>query len=254
MSSQRPRIDLVASPRNASDLIVFAHGGLVDSTEDPHAWRPPILRMWPFAAAAKQVDRSALVGLMRYRHRGWNGTAADPSADLRLVLDRLPAHINRVVLIGHSMGGRAVVAQGNHPKVCGVLGLAPWLPENEPFPWLTAAGGPIVFAHGDQDRITDPALTAAFADRLRLAGIPVGVLRVEGEQHAMLHRAADWTELVRRFIRHTLGPGDDFLKKTLTTELSRSDPLPRWTRPGAITTGALETARGRLTQRTTGYL
>lgn len=129
MSSQRPRIDLVASPRNASDLILFAHGGLADSTDDPHAWRGPILRMWPFAAAAKQVDRSALVGLIRYRYRGWNGTAADPSADLRLVLDRLPAQISRVVLIGHSMGGRAVVAQGNHPKVVGVLGQAPGSPK-----------------------------------------------------------------------------------------------------------------------------
>lgn len=207
--------------------------------------------MWPFAAAAKKVDPSAVVGLMRYRYRGWNGAAADPSADLRVVLDRLPSRITRVVLVGHSMGGRAVVAQGNHPKVVGVLGLAPWLPENEP---SVGFSGPVVFAHGDRDRITSPALTASFADRLRLAGTPVGVLRVEGEQHAMLNRAGDWTELVRRFIQHTLGSGDTFVKETLTTELARSDALPRWTRSGAVATGVLDTARGRLSQRIIGHL
>ncbi|WP_380055780.1 alpha/beta hydrolase family protein [Kribbella deserti] len=256
----------MAAPANASDLILFAHGGVVDSTDDPHAWRPPILRMWPFAAAARQADPSALVGLMRYRYRGWNGTAAHPAADLRTVLDRLPDRITRVLLIGHSMGGRAVVALGNHPKVYGVLALAPWLPAGEPSVWTSPSesartpsgseftGAPIVFAHGDQDRITDPDLTAAYANRLRRAGIPGGLLSVEGESHAMLNRAADWSELVRRFVQHTLGPGDPFLADTLTTELSGPTPLPRWNRPGATPAGVLQTARARLSQRITAHL
>ena len=78
---------------------------------------------------------------MRYRYRGWNGAAADPVADLRAVLDGLPPRITRVLLIGHSLGGRAVIAAGNHPLVEGVLAHAPWLPGGEP---LVLLHGPVV--------------------------------------------------------------------------------------------------------------
>ena len=122
-----PGIDLVAAPSGARDLILLAHGGMENSTAATSSWRAPILRMWPFAAVARKAAPGAAVGLMRFRYRGWNGVAADPAADLRAVLDRLAAagRFDRVVLAGHSMGGRAVVAAGNHPLVAGVLAVSP---------------------------------------------------------------------------------------------------------------------------------
>jgi len=252
--SRPPRVDLLAAPAGASDLVLLAHGGEVDSVRDPHSWRAAILRMWPFAVAARASRSDAAVGLMRYRYRGWNGEAAAPAADLRLVLDRLPEHISRVALIGHSMGGRAVVAAGNHPKVAGVLALAPWLPTGEPLSLLaeSASAGearPVVLAHGRQGRITDLALTAAFARRLREGGMPTGCLDVSGERHAMLQRSADWNELVGRFVRHAIGPGDLFIESVLSSDPGRVDELPHWNRRGTSADGVRDIAFARLRLR-----
>ncbi len=163
------------------------------SDGNPHLWRGAILRLWPFAEAIRAVLPTVAIGLMRYRYRGWNGDAADAAADLRAVLDELPPVIQRVVLIGHSMGGRAVVAAGDHPRVAGVLALAPWLPDGEP---LTALRAPVTFAHGTLDTITDPRATTAYADRLRASGTPVTVYSVAAETHTLLHRPTDWNTLV----------------------------------------------------------
>jgi predicted esterase len=253
----RPGIDLLAAPPTAADLVLLAHGGEVDSLADPHSWRAPILRMWPFAAAIRDAAPDAAVGLMRYRYRGWNGADAHPAADLRAVLNGLPERIKRVVLIGHSLGGRAVVAAGNHPKVVGVLGLAPWLPPDEPITLRghghTAAddsGGSavtVVLAHGTDDRITDPRLTAAYARRLRATGLAVGLVGVEGDKHAMLRRYADWSELVRRFTLHALGePVDSVGCPVLSTEPDRTDLLPRWNRPDGYAAGVRDIVTARL--------
>ncbi|TWD79427.1 alpha/beta hydrolase family protein [Kribbella amoyensis] len=240
-----PRVDLVAAPPDATDLILVAHGGMETSTAVAHAWRAPILRMWPFAVAARAAVPGAAVGLMRYRYRGWNEGAADPVLDLRAVLDRLPSSIARVVLVGHSMGGRAVVAVSNHPRVAGVLGLAPWLPSGEP---LVVPDGRIAFAHGDLDRITDPRGTAAYAQRLRAEGAEVALFTVEGENHAMLRRSADWSELVRRFVADTLTSSTDELFA------SADQVLPHWRRAGSMAGGVLDIARARLRLRVVGQL
>ncbi|WP_350281005.1 alpha/beta fold hydrolase [Kribbella sp. HUAS MG21] len=190
-----PGVDLVRHPARASELVLLVHGGQEHSDADPHLWRPALLRMWPFALAARPVAPSAAIGFLRYRSRGWNGGAA--AADLRVVLDTLLPEISRVLLIGHSMGGRAVVAAGDHPRVAGVLALAPWLPKGEP---LVALRPPVTFAHGTADRVTDPATTMAYAGRLRAAGTPVTTYTLHDENHAMLHRAADWNRVVADFV------------------------------------------------------
>jgi predicted esterase len=261
----RPGIDLLAAPPSAADLVLLAHGGEVDSLGDPHSWRAPILRMWPFAAVVRDAVPDAAIGLMRYRYRGWNGADAHPAADLRAVLDGLPERIKRVVLIGHSLGGRAVVAAGNHPRVVGVLGLAPWLPADEPITMhgLHAAADDngigsavtVVLAHGTDDRVTDPRLTAAYARRLRATGLAVGLVSVEGEKHAMLRRYADWNELVRRFTLHALGERVDSAPcPALTTEPGRTDLLPRSNRPGGLADGVRDIVTARLQLRVLDHL
>jgi predicted esterase len=261
----RPGIDLLAAPPAAADLVLLAHGGEVDSLGDPHSWRAPILRMWPFAAAIRDAAPDAAVGLMRYRYRGWNGADAHPAADLRAVLDGLPERIKRVVLIGHSLGGRAVVAAGNHPKVVGVLGLAPWLPPDEPITLrghghaaADDSGGSaatVVLAHGTDDRTTDPRLTAAYARRLRATGLALGLVSVEGDKHAMLRRYADWSELVRRFTLHALGePVDSAGCPVLSTEPDRMDLLPRWNRPDGLAAGVRDIVTARLQLRVLDHL
>jgi dienelactone hydrolase len=114
--------------------------------------------------------------------------------------------ISRVLLIGHSMGGRAVVAAGDHPRVAGVLALAPWLPRDEP---LIALRPPVTFVHGTDDTITSPAGTSAYAQRLRAAGVEVTTYSLAGEGHAMLRRAKDWDRLVAEFVGGIPAGGGD---------------------------------------------
>ncbi|MDQ3423787.1 MAG: alpha/beta fold hydrolase [Actinomycetota bacterium] len=240
------RIDFAHQPSGARDLVLVAHGGQDSSLEDPHDRRVALLRMWPFVAAAKQAAPQAAIGLVRYRYRGWNGSNAHAMADVCQLLDSLGPGTERVVLVGHSMGGRAVLHAAEHPLVSGVLALAPWLPRDEPLADLH--GRLVVFAHGDQDRMTDPRLSVAYARRLRAADVPVSVLTVEGDAHSMLARHQDWDELVRRFVAAALDgdPVDAFFAGTTSIETARRpDPLPRWTRGGGKLRGVLSILRSR---------
>ncbi|RZT20467.1 putative esterase [Kribbella sp. VKM Ac-2569] len=205
---RRPGVDLVRHPAGATELVLLAHGGEEHSRADPHLWRPAALRMWPFAQAARSVAPNVAIGFLRYRFRGWNDVG-DAAIDLRTVLDELPPAISRVLLIGHSMGGRATVAAGDHPRVAGVLALAPWLPRDEP---LVALRPPVTFVHGTDDTITSPEGTTAYAKRLRAAGTAVTTYSLAGEGHAMLRRAKDWNRLVAEFVAGIpAGGGDEHL-------------------------------------------
>ncbi|MET7277547.1 alpha/beta fold hydrolase [Kribbella sp. NPDC005582] len=228
----QPGVDLLFSPPGATDLVLLAHGGYEHSHKNPGSWRAPILRMWPLAAAARAAVPTAAVGLMRYRYRGWNDVG-DPATDLRSVLDALP--FERVVLIGHSMGGRAVVAAGDHPRVAGVLGLAPWLPSSEP---LIALRPPVMFAHGNDDTVTSPGDTRAYANRLRAAGTPVSLVCLAGETHAMLHRTHDWNALVATFTEYALTGSGEFVPEDLQWPTAES--------PTSTATAVLNVAWTRL--------
>jgi predicted esterase len=246
MTLDRPWVDLIAAHGSATDLVLVAHGGQEHSMDDPHDWRTPLLRMWPFADIARRTAPDAAVGLMRYRYRGWNGSQAHAAADLRAVLDRLPGRITRVALIGHSMGGRAVTRIGDHERVRAVLALAPWLPEDDllvPLPERV-----VVLAHGAEDRLTDPRRTVRYATDLRAAGGSVASLSAAGEAHALLRRFGDWNELVRRFVGQSLGSTADGLTDLLDSDPSRPpDPLPHWTRsrPNAQAIASIAAARFR---------
>jgi dienelactone hydrolase len=159
------------------------------------------------------------------------------------VLDGLPSRITRVLLIGHSMGGRAIVAAGNYPLVGGVLALAPWLPDGEP---LVALRGPVVFAHGTADNVTDPAQTAAYAKRLRASGVPVALLSVADENHTMLRRSPDWNSLVRDFVAGTT--------YELSLDSDHVDPLRHSKHADGALRGVLDIAKARLSLRVVGRL
>ncbi|MET9274152.1 alpha/beta hydrolase [Kribbella sp. NPDC003557] len=222
-----PGVDLVRHPAGATDLVLLAHGGEENSHADPHLRRPALLRMWPFAVVAQSAAPHAAVGLLRYRFRGWNDDG-DAAIDLRAVLDELPPVISRVFLIGHSMGGRAVVAAGDHPRVAGVLALAPWLPSGEP---LVALRPPVTFVHGTDDTVTDPAGTTAYAARLRAAGVAVTTYSLAGEGHAMLRRAKDWDRLVADFVGGTpAGGGSEHLPETDAAQVASGVGSIAWAR------------------------
>ncbi|WP_371793236.1 alpha/beta hydrolase [Streptomyces sp. NBC_01471] len=183
-----------AVPRAA---VLLLHGGRADGLRPPPPWNLPEARMRPIGSRVAEVTagHSVLMGRVRYRYRGWNGTRADAAYDARRALDELAATAGAVpvVLVGHSMGGRAALSAASHPLVRAVVGLAPWCPPDEAAGHL--GGRTVVLLHGDRDRTTDPGGSADFVRRAREAGARACALTVTGGDHAMLRRPGIWHAL-----------------------------------------------------------
>jgi acetyl esterase/lipase len=64
----------------------------------------------------------------------------------------------------------------------------------------------VLLMHGDADRMTSAAGTAAFASRLEAVGASVSLVAVSGDGHAMLRRAELWHDLSAQFVLSTLLP------------------------------------------------
>ncbi|MFI9270054.1 alpha/beta fold hydrolase [Kitasatospora sp. NPDC052896] len=190
-------------PAGARAAVLLLHGGQEHSTAAARPWQLAAVRMHPFArAVARETVGSAVaVGQLRYRHRGWNGERADAARDAAAALDGLGPE--PVLLIGHSMGGRAALRVAGHPRVTAVLALAPWCPPEDPCGQL--AGRTLVALHGDRDRTTSPADTRRFAARARAAGAAVAGIEVAGAGHAMLRRSADWHRATAELAAGLLG-------------------------------------------------
>ncbi|MFD8571085.1 alpha/beta hydrolase [Streptomyces sp. NPDC059639] len=174
--------------------MLFLHGGRADSRAPSRPWHPAALRMRPFvgAVAAALSDDDVALARVRYRVRGWNGAAADPLHDAERALAELARLVGEVpvILVGHSMGGRAALRVAGAPSVRGVLALAPWCPDGEPVAQLRDRD--LVVLHGDRDRVTDPAASRAFVERAGAAGARAGFRSVPGGDHAMLRHSGLW--------------------------------------------------------------
>jgi len=190
-------------------IVVVAHGGQDASKRSVTALDPPVLRMIPIAWAIRRAVGSSGITVLRvqFQLRGWNGEQASPAADLNRLLDHIAAEHDGVpvLLVGHSMGGRAAFRTAGHPAVRAVAGLAPWLPFTEPVRQL--AGRRVLVVHGNRDGIVKPSDTWAYAERARTVASVTSVTAIEiaGGDHAMLRRAPLWHALTAEFARLCFG-------------------------------------------------
>lgn len=192
VTPQQPALTVLGPAAHARTVVLVLPGGRATSQAPAPrglAWA----RMLPFALGVARDDVAVLV--LRYRVRGWNGAAQDPVRDARWALaeSRRRHPGSRIVLVGHSMGGRAALRLAADPEVTGVCALAPWIEVGEP---VHRGRADVLIAHGDRDRVTDPVRSAAFAAR-----IGADFVRVTGDGHAMLRRPLAWQRLVTGFVR-----------------------------------------------------
>jgi alpha-beta hydrolase superfamily lysophospholipase len=192
--------------------VLVLHGGRANSLEPVRRTNLAALRMRPFATAVAHRAGSARIGvfLLRNRVRGWNEQAADPMADTAWALERIRLQHGPipVVLIGHSMGGRAALRSAGNPQVVAIVALAPWIPTDEPFAQLQ--GRAVLIIHGDRDKVTDPRSSRDYAAVAESKGIDVKYRSIVGGDHAMLHSARAWHALAAEFaVAQLTGSRDD---------------------------------------------
>ena len=218
--------DLPARPRA---VVLLLHGGRSEGTRRCPRWNLARLRMRPFTRSLARAVRgdSIAVGEVAYRVRGWNGDRADAAVDAAAALDQVRAALGPVpvILVGHSMGGRAALRAAGPTEVTGVVALAPWCVPGDPFAQL--AGKRLVTLHDVSDRVTDPAATRALAADARRSGAAVCGFAVRGSNHAMLRRGRDWQAATTRLVTGMLG------LRALPDEVSAALVL-RGTDPGGL--------------------
>lgn len=188
-------------------VVLVLHGGEEVGLRPPWRWTPARLRMLPFVSALARATRgqAVAVGEVVYRCKGWNGSRADAAVDAVAVVEAVAAAWGPVpvVLVGHSMGGRAALRAAGAPAVAGVVALAPWWPPGEPYE--QAAGRRLVVVHGAADQETDPAASREIARAARAAGAETCVFTLPGGRHGMLERVGDWHAVTTRLVTGLLG-------------------------------------------------
>ncbi len=145
---------------------------------------------------------------VRYRIRSWRRLELCVE-DARAAIDATGP--GRKLLAGFSMGGAVAISASDDPRVAGVLGLAPWIPDRLSLSPL--AGKRLDVLHGSLDRSLPgiPGVSAALSKRgfgraralgvegsytLIHGGVHGLVLRVSDGRFVELPRARTWTRLV----------------------------------------------------------
>jgi len=191
-----PGVDVHEPKGTTRAVVVVLHGGKADSYEPSEPSHLSSRRMDPFVHALHKQGRKHGVAVwkVRYRVRGWNGSDRSPARDAQWVLDEVRRRCGDlpVVLVGHSMGGRAAVRVLGDPAVVGAVLLCPWLPQE---PVEGARGKRVLVAHGIIDRWTSPRETRAWADAARPLAAGLTYVRVRATGHFMLRRSRLWTDL-----------------------------------------------------------
>lgn len=127
---------------------------------------------------------------VKYRIKSWNrfDSCLD---DAREAIERVGAE--RCLLLGFSMGGAVAISVAEDPRVEGVLGLAPWIPDQLSVDPLR--GRRLDVIHGSLDRAlpgipgVSPANSRRGFERAQAIGVPGTYTVIRGALHAIALRA-----------------------------------------------------------------
>jgi pimeloyl-ACP methyl ester carboxylesterase len=195
-TAQHPGVEVHEARGTTRAVVLVLHGGKADSYEPSDAAHLSSRRINPFVRAVHRqgAEHGVAVWKVQYRVRGWNGRDRSPAVDAQWALDEVRRRHGDVpvVLLGHSMGGRAAVHVLGDPSVIGLVALCPWLPHE---PIEGAWQKQVVIAHGVVDRWTSPRETRAWATAAAPLASSLLYVRVRRTGHFMLRRAGFWTDL-----------------------------------------------------------
>lgn len=192
-----PRLIGVRRPRNPVGVVLVLHGGGARGEAVPVSpTQLSVLRMIPVARRIAQRGGLAVFRLLNSQ-RGW-GADDTPLADVRWALARIREQYADlpVLLVGHSLGGRAALLAVAEDGVVGAVALNAYLlPGDEAG---DPAGRRLLFVHGTRDRIASLEKAEGAARRLARR-TQVGFIRVNGGQHAMLRHGRSFDRAAADF-------------------------------------------------------
>jgi pimeloyl-ACP methyl ester carboxylesterase len=184
-----------------SGCVVVLPGGRVRSDQASSRWQLANVRMAFVARALRRRLGSGIdVRQVQYRVRGWNSPRLDPVVDAREVLEDIQHRFEpeRIVLVGHSMGGRVAAHLAAGGGVGAVVALAPWWEGQDSD--LISARTRLLVVHGTADITTDPAGSRAGIRRARQRGLDAEWVGIEGVGHHMVRRWHEWHRLTADFV------------------------------------------------------
>jgi dienelactone hydrolase len=165
--------------------VICMNGGRAAAVEGP--WSTSL--EWLVARVAPRFPQLRFAEV-KYRVKSWNHFDSCLE-DARSAIERVDAE--RTLLLGFSMGGAVAISVAGDPRVEGVLGLAPWIPDRlsvEPL-----RGRRLDVIHGSLDRAfpgipgVSPANSRAGFERAQALGVPGTYTLIRGALHAIALRA-----------------------------------------------------------------
>jgi dienelactone hydrolase len=182
--------------------VVCVNGG--QEKEAPGTWSASV--EWLVARLAPRFPQLAFVEV-RYRIKSWRVLEMCVE-DARAAVEAVSAE--DVLFVGFSMGGAVSISAADEPRVSGVLGLAPWIPDQLDLAPL--AGKRLDVLHGSLDRRIPGVPGVAVSqsrrgfERARALGVPGTYTLIRGGVHGLalrsrrglvpLPRASTWAALV----------------------------------------------------------
>lgn len=201
-----PGVEVHPARGETTAVVLVLHGGKADSYEMSEPNHLSSRRINPFVRALhrKGAAHGVAVWKVRYRVRGWNAPEKSPAQDAAWALEEVRRRHGPVpvVLLGHSMGGRAAVHVLGDPSVVGMVALCPWLPHE---PVAGARGKRVAIAHATVDHWTSPRETRTWAAEAASLADALIYVSVDHTGHFMLRRARLWTDLATGFALTWLG-------------------------------------------------
>jgi dienelactone hydrolase len=190
------------APAGGELAVVCVNGG--QGAEVPGTWSASV--EW-LVRRLRPAFPSLGFAEVRYRVKSWNR--------LDLCIEDTSAAVDaaggrRTLLVGFSMGGAVAVSAAAHSSVTGVLGLAPWLPDQLDLTPLR--GRRLAVLHGALDRWlpgipgVSPSSSRTGFERARALGVDGSYTVIPGAVHGLalrapggalvpLPRAGRWAEL-----------------------------------------------------------
>jgi pimeloyl-ACP methyl ester carboxylesterase len=176
---------------------------------------------WLVGRLAPQFPQLRFVEV-KYRIKSWNHFESCRE-DAREAIERLDA--DRTLLLGFSMGGAVSISVADDPRVAGVVGLAPWIPDRlsvEPL-----RGRRLDVIHGSFDRPlpglpgVSPAGSRRGFERAQAIGVPGSYTLILGALHAIALRAGRPVPLPRANIwaGHVVTHLQAFVKESTPTRV-----------------------------------